>query len=127
MQSTSEKSSVELEAYDDLNERTSAMKMYELYSGTNITEAIRHRRDNYDKADHETKMNIKKNVDIEVKGFVTWLEETKNLSPLAAHGYAVSLKTLLLGLPIGVSVAKLFGAILDKPLTNSAASALNKR
>jgi uncharacterized protein Veg len=113
MQSKKEGTLVELKANDDFRERTSAMKLYELYSSCSIIETIRERRDKYDKADSETKKKIEKDVNGEVEGFSIWLEETKDLNPLNAHGYAVSLKSLLLGLPIGLSVARLFSFILD--------------
>jgi abortive infection bacteriophage resistance protein len=113
MQSKSEEPLVELKANDDLEERTSAMNLYELYSRCSIAETVRDRRDRYDKADDETRKKIEKDVNIEVEGFSIWLEETKNLNPLNAHGFAVSLKSLLVGLPIGLSMAKLFDAILS--------------
>lgn len=94
------------------------MKLYELYSRRSITETIRDRREKFGKADGETKKKMEKDVNGEIEGFSIWLEETKDLNPLRAHGYAVSLKSLLLGLPIGVSVAKLFGFILDDNLSN---------
>jgi len=52
-------------------------------------------------------------VDVEVERFRVWLEETKSLESEMAHYYSVSLKSLLLGLPIGEQVAYLFGAILE--------------
>jgi hypothetical protein len=113
MQSKSEEPLVELKADDDLEERTPAMRLYELYSRCNIAETVRNRRDKYDKADALTRKKIGKDVNMEVEGFGIWLEETKSLSPLDAHSYAVSLKSLLLGLPIGLSMAELFNVILD--------------
>jgi hypothetical protein len=113
MQSKSEEPLAEFKANDDLEVRTPAMKLYELYSTCSIAETIRDRRDKYDRADRETRSKMEKNVNGEVEGFSIWLEETKDLNPLSAHGYAVSLKSLLLGLPIGVSVAKLFSVVMD--------------
>ena len=52
-------------------------------------------------------------VENEIGKFCKWLEENKNFEHAIAYYYAVSLKSLLLGLPVGVYVAKLFGAILD--------------
>jgi len=51
MQSKSEEPLVELKANNDLEERTSAMKLYELYSRCSIAETVRDRRDRFDKAD----------------------------------------------------------------------------
>jgi len=89
------------------------MRLYELYSSCSIEETVRDRKDRYDKADDENRKKIEKDVNIEVEGFSIWLEETKNLNPLSAHSVAVSLKSLLLGLPIGLSMAKLFDIILS--------------
>jgi hypothetical protein len=113
MQSKSEGTLVELKTSGDFAHRTSAMKLYEVYSRCSIMEIIRERTVRYDKADEDTKKKMEKDVNVEVEGFCIWLEETKGLNPLSAHGYAASLKSLLLGLPIGVSVAELFSFILD--------------
>lgn len=51
---------------------------------------------------------------MEVENFHIWLESARRLEPFAAHYYSVSLKSLLLGLPIGVQVARLFDVILAK-------------
>jgi hypothetical protein len=77
-------------------------------------ETIRTRRADYEMADTETKRRLEAEVAGEVAGFSVWLEETKNLESIIAHYHGVSLKSLLLGLPIGVKIAELFSIILDK-------------
>lgn len=87
--------------------------LYEEYSQHNITETIRTRRSNYDKATPERWKKLEEEVEAEVNNFRRWLEETKNLESSTAHYYAISLKSLLLGLPIGVQIAQLFSIVLD--------------
>ena len=114
MQSKNEEFTAELETYDAQKKEPRSFGLYEEYSRRNIMETIRTRRDNYEKADIETKRKLEVEVDAEVVGFSIWLEETKNLESAIAHYYAISLKSLLLGLPIGVKIAQLFSVILDK-------------
>jgi hypothetical protein len=114
MQSKNEEFTAELEAYDRQKREPRSFGLYQEYSRRNIIETIRTRRDNYEKTNIETKRKLEAEVEAEVAGFSIWLEETKKLESVTAHYYAVSLKSLLLGLPIGVRIAQLFSVILDK-------------
>jgi hypothetical protein len=114
MQSKNEEFTAELETYDTQRREPRSFRLYEEYSRRNIVETIRTRRDSYERADMETKRKLEIEVEAEVAGFSIWLEETKNLESVTAHYNAVSLKSLLLGLPLGVKVAQLFSVILDK-------------
>jgi hypothetical protein len=114
MQSKNEELTAELATHDTWKREPKSFGLYEEYSGRNIMETIRTRRANYEMAGTETKRKLEADVAGEVAGFSIWLEETKNLESITAHYHAVSLKSLLLGLPIGVKVAQLFSIILDK-------------
>jgi len=114
MQSKNEELNAQLEAHDTWKTEPTNFTLYEEYSRRKITETIRTRRAKYEMASVETKRKLEEEVAGEVAGFSIWLEETKNLESIIAHYYAVSLKSLLLGLPIGVKVAQLFSIILDK-------------
>jgi len=103
----------ELEAYDVQERRPRSFELYEEYTQRTIAKTIRIRRENFDKTDLKTKRELQTEVEREVKNFRTWLEETKNLETTTAHYYSASLKSLLLGLPLGVQVAQLFDIILD--------------
>ena len=113
MQSKTENFTAEIEAYDIEEDRPRSFELYEEYSQRSIFCAIRERRQNFEKTRFTTKRQLSE-VEKEVKSFRTWLQETKHLEPTVAHYTAVSLKSLLLGLPAGVQVAQLFSAILDK-------------
>lgn len=114
MQSKTEEFMAELEKYDIQEPYPRSFELYEEYSKRTITDTIRIRRENFDKIDLKAKRELLAEVEREVKNFRTWLEETKNLEPFTAHYYSISLESLLLGLPIGVQVARLFGTIMDK-------------
>jgi hypothetical protein len=114
MQLKNEEFMAELEAYDTQKREPRSFRLYEEYSSHNINETIKTRRDNYERANMETKRKLEIEVEAEVAAFSTWLEETKNLESITAHHYAVSLKSLLLGLPVGLEVAQLFSVILDR-------------
>jgi hypothetical protein len=114
MQSKTDDFLVELEAYDIEERYPRSFELYEEYSQRRIADTIRVSRENFEKATFTTKKQLLAEVEREVKSFRTWLEETKNLDPAIAYYIAVSLKSLLLGLPAGVQIAQLFGTILDK-------------
>ena len=114
MQVKNEEFTVELETYDTQKREPRSFRLYQEYSSRNIMETIKTRRDNYDRANMETKRKLEIEVETEVAGFSIWLEEIKNLESITAHYYAISLKSLFLGLPIGLEVAQLFSVILDK-------------
>jgi len=113
MQSKKEDFMIELEAYDAEKSYPISFMLYEEYSQTNIAETIRTRRENFEKADLNAKRELATKAENEVESFRIWLEETKDLQPSTAHYYSTSLKSLLLGLPVGVQVAYLFDIILN--------------
>jgi hypothetical protein len=114
MQSKNQGLTAELATHDTWKREPKSFGLYEEYSRRNILDTIRTRRAIYEMASTETKRKLEADVVGEVAGFSIWLEETRNLESTTAHYYAVSLKSLLLGLPIGVNVAQLFSNILDK-------------
>lgn len=113
MQSKADEFLAELEAYGIEQRHLTSFELYEEYSQITIADTIRRRRENFEKAGLTIKRELLTEVEREVKSFRTWLEQTKNLDSTMAYYYAVSLKSLLLGLSVGVQVAQLFGTILD--------------
>jgi len=113
MRSETEEPSAEMEVYPIQEPRLRSFELYEEYSQRPIDNTIRIRRENFDKADLKAKRESVTMVEGEVCDFRVWLEETKNLEPTLAYYYAVSLKSVLLGLSGGVQLARLFDAILD--------------
>jgi hypothetical protein len=114
MQSRTEEFRAELEPLDVEHRRPRSFELYEEYRQCNIIETIRMRRDQYDKAGKQAKRELITQAEEEVEDFRAWLIETKSLEPTNAHYYSVSLKSLLVGIPKGVQIAKLFDNILDK-------------
>jgi len=90
-----------------------SVELYEEYSKKTIADTIRLRMKNFEKADINKKRELQAKVEKEIEDFRAWLEETKNFERSSSHYVSVSLKSLLLGLPVGLQVAQLFGAILD--------------
>jgi hypothetical protein len=113
MQSKNEEFVAELKTNDNWNEEPRSLRMYEQYSQRDVMQTIRTRRDKYEKADVKAKRKLETDVEAEVIGFAVWLEETKGLDSSVAHYYAISLKSLLLGLPEGMKIAQLFNLILN--------------
>lgn len=96
------------------SERTPrSLILYEEYSKNRITETIRARKSNYEMASHDRKMELEREVEAEVNDFREWLVGKKGIESNIARYYAVSVKSLLLGLPSGVQVAQLFNIVLD--------------
>jgi hypothetical protein len=115
MQSNTEKLPVELEVHEtDDAKKPISFKLYEEYSQKDIAETIRMRKDTYEKTEPQAKEELVTEVEIEVENFHIWLEAVKKLEPFEAHYYSVSLKSLLLGVPIGVQVAQLFDEVLNR-------------
>jgi hypothetical protein len=113
MHSQTEELTSELGTLEAQKRTPKSFKLYEEYSRNDIVETIRTRRSNYDKANLERRRKLENEVEVEVNNFRRWLEETKNLEPNTAHYYAIALKTLLLGLPMGEQIAELFSIVLD--------------
>lgn len=113
MQPETEEFMAEIEAHDVQERRPRSFELFEEYSQRTIADTIRICRENFEKADAKARRELLKEVEREVNDFRAWLEETKNFEPTTAHHYSVSMKSLLLGLPVGVQVAQLFDAILD--------------
>ena len=114
MQSRTEEFAAELEAYETRKIQPRSFGLYEEYSQKNIAETIGTRKAAYEKADSQAREELETEAEIEVENFHIWLEANKKLEPFAAHYYSVSLKSLLLGLPIGVQIAQLFEVVLDR-------------
>ena len=114
MQSRTEDFSVELEAHGTFKSKPKSFELYEEYSRRDIGETIQTRKDAYEKADLQARKELETEVEMEVENFHEWLESLKQFAPLVAHYYSVSLKSLLLGLPIGVHIAQFFDVVLEK-------------
>jgi hypothetical protein len=113
MRSETEEPLAEMEVYPVQEPRLRSFELYEEYSQRPIDDTIRIRRENFDRADLKAKRESVTMVEGEVCNFRVWLEETKNLEPTLAYYCSVSLKSVLLGLPAGVLLARFFDAILD--------------
>jgi len=113
MQPEIEEFMTELKAYDTQEDHPRSLELYEEYSQGPIADTIGKRRERFDNADLKVEGELLIEVEREVTDFRAWMEETKNLEPATAHYYSVSLKSLLLGLPIGVQVTRLFDAVLE--------------
>jgi len=119
MQSKTEEFAVKLEVIDEEKSRPRSFELYEEYSQRSIDETIRTCRDDFENANADARKELLEKAEKEVYAFRFWLEETKNLEPDTAHYYAISLKSLLLGLPMGVQFASLFDIILETKITIS--------
>ena len=112
MQSKTEEITSELKTVGS-QKTPKSFTLYEEYSQCNMHETIRIRKNDYERATREERNQLEKQVEAEVATFCKWLEETKNLKPYEAHYCAISLKSLLLGLPTGMQIAQLFSTVLD--------------
>lgn len=114
MQSKTDDFVAELEECDIEERHLSVFELYEEYSKRTIVDTFGRCRESFRKSGFTIKKEPLTEVEREIKNFRAWLEENKNLDPTIAYYYAVSLKSLLLGLPIGMQTALLFDIILDK-------------
>jgi hypothetical protein len=119
MESKTDEFIAEFKVSEEKEKTPKSFALFEEYSHVAIAETIRLRKANYEKADEEAKTRVWNEVEVEASSFGSWLERTKNLEPVMAHYCSLSLKSLLLGLPIGVQIACLFGIVLDRKLENT--------
>lgn len=101
-----------------LQKKPVSFTLYEEYSQISITETITKRRSNYEKATAEERSSLTEQVETEIATFQKWLEDTKKLEAYESYYYALSLKSLLLGLSVGIQIAQLFNMVLDKRSLN---------
>src|SRR5512136_571950 len=113
MESKTEDFIVQLEAGDIPTRQLRNFQLFEEYSEKDIANIIKARRERFEKADIETRRLMEAETQDEIRDFCSWLQETKEFTPLTAHYYSISLKSLLLGLPIGVQIAHIFNMILS--------------
>lgn len=113
MESETEDFLAELEIGDMQKSRPRNFDLYEEFSHASTDEVIRVRRESFDKADLETRRALVEKAEQEIENFCVWLTEIKNIDRDTAHYCSVSLKSLLIGLPMGEAVAQVFGAMLD--------------
>jgi hypothetical protein len=112
MESETGKPAIQIEAHNKHETRSTNFALYEEFSHKNIAETIKAHRTSFERANVEQRRSLEAEADDEIQAFRIWLEETKNLQPLHAHYYSISLKSLLIGLPTGASLARLFDTIL---------------
>jgi hypothetical protein len=112
MESKTEDFIVQLEAGDVPATRLRSFQLFEEYCHEDIATMIESRRERFERADVETRRLMELQTHDEIRDFCSWLQETKEFTPRTAHYYSISLKSLLLGLPIGVQIAHIFNVIL---------------
>jgi hypothetical protein len=104
---------VNLEACETEDTYPLSFGLYEEYSQRNIAETIRTRRENFGRADLKGKRELVAEAENEVESFRVWLQEIKGFQTSVACNCSMSLKSLLIGLPVGVQIAKLFDIIVN--------------
>ena len=103
---------VQLEAGDTPAPKLRSFQLFEEYCHEDIATMIESRRERFERADVETRRLIELETCDEIRDFCSWLQETRQFTPRTAHYYSISLKSVLLGLPIGVQIAHIFNIIL---------------
>ena len=88
--------------------------LFEEYSGVSIDSTVTERRKKFAAADLTGRRKMSFETEKEVDDFSEWLLQVKGFDSSSAHFHAVSLKSLLIGLPVGVQFAEMFGALLDR-------------
>lgn len=112
MESKTEDFAVQIEAGDIPTPQLRSFQLFEEYSKKDIIEIMRTSRARFEKADLSCRRQLEVDANNEITDFCKWLKETKQFPPILAHYYSISLKSLLLGLPIGVQIAQVFNIML---------------
>jgi hypothetical protein len=114
MQSQTGKQSSDIRIVDSQYLAPRSYVLYEEYSKNRIAEVIRERRVMYEMTAFEKRKELEEQVEAEVNDFCRWLVEAKGFESSSAHYRAVSLKSLLLGLPFGPQIAELFNIVFNR-------------
>jgi hypothetical protein len=112
MESKTEDFMVQLEAGEVPTPQLGSFRLFQEYSQKDIANTIKTRREKFENASIETRRLMEAETQDEIRDFCSWLQETKKFTPLTAHYYSISLKSVLLGLPVGVQIAHVFNTIL---------------
>jgi len=94
--------------------RPRSFALFEEYSGTSIDSTVMMRRERFEAADLMARREMSVEAEREVSDFSKWLVRVKGFDFLSAHFHAVGLRSLLMGLPVGVQFAEVFGLVLDR-------------
>jgi hypothetical protein len=113
MESEAEDYQTEFKTHVFAERKLESFELYEQYSRRDIVETIQGRKDAYLNASSQAREGLKTEAEIEVENFQIWLESVRQLASPIAYYYSISLKSLLLGLPLGVAVARLFSVALE--------------
>jgi hypothetical protein len=89
-------------------------ELFEEFNGRSTSEIYKERCISF----NHVSSQAKKQVEQEIQDFSDWLVEVKGFNPNTAYYYAVSLKSLLLGLPFGIEIGLLFGIVLYTGVDN---------
>jgi hypothetical protein len=89
-------------------------EFFEEFNGKSTSEIYKERCIGF----NHVSFQAKKQVEQEIQDFPDWLVEVKGFNPNTAHYYAVSLKSLLLGLPFGIEIGLLFDIVLHTGVDN---------
>lgn len=105
---------IELEARDIQKGFLRSLELYEEYRQRNVAQIIDARRESFDEGSFEDRKMLEEKVEREIGGFCIWLVETKDFDRDFARYCSLSIKSLLLGIPIGEHLAQLFDLILKR-------------
>ena len=94
--------------------RPEACKLYEEYSARKIEETVEMNQRRFANADSNTLPELLSSVETEVINFSLWLEETKGFDPSYCYYSSISLKALLIGIPVGAQIVELFDFVLQQ-------------
>jgi len=114
MESKTEEFSIGAYAVESHDDRPANFRLYEEYSRCSLQATISSRRERYEKADVKSKRRLEAAVDEEIEGFRVWLVKVKDFNDDSAVHFATSLKSLLLGLPVGSQIGQLFDIIMRR-------------
>lgn len=114
MESKTEEFASKLDAIEAGKRQPKAFELYEEFTRSRLLAIVRMRQHEYEKADGEKREKMSIEVENEIEEFWTWLVQKKDVEPTVAHYYSVSLKSLLLGIPLGAQIAQLFDIALNK-------------
>lgn len=112
MESKTEDFMVQLPAGDIPAPQLRSFLLFQEYSHKDIANIIKTRRERFENASIETRRLMETETQDEIRDFCSWLQETQEFTSLTAHYYSISLKSVLLGLPVGVQIAHVFNTIL---------------
>jgi hypothetical protein len=105
---------LEIETGNSRKRHLNSLELYEEFKHKDVSGTTCIRQKNFSRAGCAEKRKLEVQVDNETRRFRSWLVETKNLDDEIARYCSLSIRSLILGMPMGEQIAQFFDLIINR-------------